>query len=245
MRTTLIALGILLAGTAFAQGGASDDDEKPGSRSTTKKATADERDDATAAPPPRAPAAPSAEGGVEKSSEPVVHEPRKDDPRGEDEEDDDQAVSGMTKRRRGGQVRLDAHAHPEGEYEGVSIGGERLPPRATKKASGPPRMTWPGFQIHDGVPTVFLQTTGAPTYTVTETPGALVVTLHGTKIQLRNNQRPLDVSAFDTTVTEVTAKPHGKDVVVTIRHKNDVIHREHVEPSAGGYQLLLVELPPR
>jgi hypothetical protein len=243
MRTSLIALGILLAGTAFAQSGASDDDEKPGSRTASpKKSTPDESDDS---PPPRAPAAPSAEGGVEKTTEPaaVAAKPSKDDD--DDDDDDDDRPATTTKRRRGGQVRMDAHAHPEGDYAGVSIGGEGLPPRAPKKAAGPQRMTWPGFQMHDGVPTVFLQTTGAPSYTVSETPGALVVTLHGTRIQLRNNQRPLDVSAFDTTVTEVSAKPRGKDVVVTIRHKNDVAHHERVEPSAGGYQLLLVELPAR
>jgi hypothetical protein len=142
-------------------------------------------------------------------------------------------------------VRLKAGAPAgEGNYAGVSLGGQGLPPHPPKlPLKGPQRMTWPGFQIRDGVPTVFLQTTGAPDYAVSDTPGAIRVTLHGTKIQLRNNKRPLKVGEFGTPITEVSAKPHGKDVVVTIKHKGQASHREHVEPSAGGFQVLVVELP--
>ncbi len=134
--------------------------------------------------------------------------------------------------------------HSEGRYAGVSLGGDGLPPKAPKLPlrAGPQRMTWPGFQVRDGVPTVFLQTTGAPNYTITERVGAVIVTLRGTTIKLRNNQRPLKVAEFGTDVTEISAKPHGKDVIVTINRKGDG-HRERVEPSAGGFQLLVVELP--
>ena len=134
--------------------------------------------------------------------------------------------------------------HSEGRYAGVSLGGEGLPPKAPKLPlrAGPQRMTWPGFQVRDGVPTVFLQTTGAPNYTITERVGAVIVTLRGTTIKLRNNQRPLKVAEFGTDVTEISAKPHGKDVIVTINRKGDG-HRDRVEPSAGGFQLLVVELP--
>lgn len=135
-------------------------------------------------------------------------------------------------------------AHAEGTYAGVSLDGPGMPPKAPKlpMAKGPQRLTWPGFQVKDGVPTVFLQTTGTPDYAVTQTAGALLVTLHGTTIKLRNNSRPLKVEAFGTNVSEVSAKPHGKDVVVTIRRTGSA-HRERVEASAGGYQLLVVELP--
>jgi hypothetical protein len=135
-------------------------------------------------------------------------------------------------------------ANPEGSYAGVSLGGQGLPPKPPKlPVKGPQRMTWPGFQVRDGVPTVFLQTTGTPDFAVSEAHGSVVVTLRGTKIQLRNNQRPLKVAEFGTDVTEVIAKQRGRDAVVTIKRKAGAGHRERVEPSAGGYQLLVVELP--
>jgi hypothetical protein len=142
-------------------------------------------------------------------------------------------------------LRLDGKAPPgEGNYAGVTLGGQGLPPHPPKlPMKGPQRMTWPGFQIRDGVPTVFLQTTGVPDYAIKDTPGAIRVVLHSTKIQLRNNKRPLKVGEFGTAITEVSAVPHGKDVVVTIKHKGQTSHREHVEPSAGGFQMLVVELP--
>jgi hypothetical protein len=146
---------------------------------------------------------------------------------------------------KGDALRLNGNAPAgEGNYAGVSLGGQGLPPHPPKlPLKGQQRMTWPGFQIRDGVPTVFLQTTGAPNYAVADTAGAIRGTLRGTKIQLRNNQRPLKVAEFGTPITEVSAKPHGKDVVVTIKHKGTAAHREHVEPGAGGFQMLVVELP--
>ncbi len=145
-------------------------------------------------------------------------------------------------------VRLDnAGIAHEGVYNGVTIGGQNLPPRAPKLPlkTGPQRMTWPGFQVVGGVPTVFLQTTGVPDYAVTDGKGAVVVTLRRTSIKLRNNQRPLKVAEFGTDVTEVSARPRGKDVIVTIKHRGVGAHRERVEPSAGGFSLLVVELPGR
>jgi hypothetical protein len=250
MRPILIALPILLAGSAFAQSNQTDDDEKPGSRAVdSKKNKANDNDDDDSDTPPvagtssKAPAAPAAQGGVDRSDDlPGEHSSP-----GTKDSDDDRGpeVTTTTKTRGHGRLRMnDRAAHQEGAYEGVSIGGEGLPPHPPKlPLAGLQRMTWPGFQVRDGVPTVFLQTTGAPNYAVTESPGVIVVTLRGTKILLRNNQRPLDVREFKTTVTEVAAKPHGHDVVVTIRHKGDATHHERVEQSAGGYQLLLIELP--
>jgi hypothetical protein len=142
-------------------------------------------------------------------------------------------------------VRLDnTGVAREGVYNGVTLGGQNLPPKAPKlPLKGPARMTWPGFQVRDGVPTVFLETTSPPEFTVSEGKGAVVVTLKHMTIKLRNNSRPLKVAEFGTDVTEVSAKPRGKDVVVTIKRKGMGTHRERVEPAAGGYSMLVVELP--
>src|SRR6185503_1538148 len=122
--------------------------------------------------------------------------------------------------------------NPNNEYEGVAPGGSKLPPRAPKLPvrHGPKRLTWTGFQVRDGVPTVFLELTGAPDYRVATEKGAVVLTLKNTVVPLRNNRRPLRVSAFDTTVTDVETKVHGRDTRITIHTRADAPeHHERLE----------------
>jgi hypothetical protein len=141
----------------------------------------------------------------------------------------------------------DAKAAAPGSYKGVAPGAAALPPRAPKLPlkRGPQRMTWPGFQIKEGVPTVFLEVTSAPDYRVAETPGAVTVTLKNTIVPLRNNRRALDVTAFDSPVKQVETRSSGHDVRVTIKTKGGARpqHRERVEDAAGGFRMLVIELP--
>jgi hypothetical protein len=131
-------------------------------------------------------------------------------------------------------------------YQGVTPGAPNLPPRAPRlPVKGPARMTWPGFQVRDGVPTVFLELTSQVEWSVAEEPGKLVYTLKDTTVHLRNNQRPLKVTEFGTPVKQVDAKPKGRDVKVTIALKHRMGHKERTEEAAGGYKLLLVELQPQ
>jgi hypothetical protein len=134
----------------------------------------------------------------------------------------------------------------DGKYQGVAPGGQALPPRAPKLPlkKGPQRMTWSGFQVQNGVPTVFLELTGEPQYSIDDEPGALTVTLHNTVVPLRNNRRALDVNAFDTAVQAVEAVPRGHDVRVTIKTKGTgkPAHHERVREAAGGFRLLVIEL---
>jgi hypothetical protein len=134
--------------------------------------------------------------------------------------------------------------NPGGVYHGVAPGKDALPPHPPKLPikKGPQRLTWSGFQMKDGTPTVFLQTTGVPDYQVSESKGALVVTLRNTKIHLRNNRRPLRLEAWDTNVTKVEAQANGHDTRVTIHMKGAAAHKEHVEPAAGGFQFLVISL---
>jgi hypothetical protein len=104
-------------------------------------------------------------------------------------------------------------------------------------------MTFPGFQVRAGVPTVFFQLTGPVAWSVHEGSDKLVYTLTQTSVPLANNRRPLDVSGFGTPVKAVEAKQHGRDVEVTIRTTKRVAHKEHTESSAGGYKFLVIELP--
>ena len=132
-------------------------------------------------------------------------------------------------------------------YQGVAPGGPGLPPRAPRLPlkRGPQRLTWAGFQIRDGVPTVFIQLTAPVDWSVEEKPGELVYTFKSAAIHLRNNQRPLKVADFGTPVREVKVRPAGRDVKLIIGLAKPVSHRERTEEAAGGYKLLLVELSPR
>jgi len=143
-------------------------------------------------------------------------------------------------------MEADPRAHPvvPTTYQGVSPGAPNLPPRAPRlPVKGKQRLTWPGFQVVNGVPTVFMQLTGPVEWAVSERPGQIVYTLKQTTIHLRNNQRPLRVGEFDTAVKEVDARRSGSDVRVTINVKAKVGHRERTEDAAGGFKLLIVELP--
>ena len=135
--------------------------------------------------------------------------------------------------------------NPEGVYGGVSPGSQNLPPRAPKLPlkKGPHRLTWSGFQVKDGVPTVFLEVTGLPDYHVEQQGGSLVVTLRNTVIPIKNNRRPLRVEAFHTAVQTIEAAGKGRDTRVTIHCKDAVSHKERIEAAAGGFQMLVIELP--
>jgi type II secretory pathway component HofQ len=146
-----------------------------------------------------------------------------------------------------GNLAVAADKPVDAKYQGVAPGAQALPPKAPRLPlkKGPQRMTWSGFQVKDGVPTVFLETTGAPQYSVDDEPGAVTVTLKNTVVPLKNNRRALDVNAFATAVQAVEAAPKGHDVRVTIKTKGTTKpqHRERVEDAAGGFHMLVIELP--
>jgi len=146
-----------------------------------------------------------------------------------------------------GNLNVTDKAAADGKYKGVAPGAQALPPHPPKLPlkKGPQRMTWSGFQVKDGVPTVFVEVTSAPEYHVEDAPGEVVVTLKNTVVPLRNNRRPLEVAAFDTAVKEVSTQAKGKDVKVTIKTKGTErpAHHERVEDAAGGFRMLVIELP--
>jgi hypothetical protein len=141
-------------------------------------------------------------------------------------------------------IKIDEAAPPTEGYKGVAPGAQALPPHPPKlPVKGRQRMIWSGFQVQNGVPTVFVELTAPPDYKVDEQKGALVVTLHNTSVPLKNNKRPLRVGAFNTAVTDVETSESGHDTRVVIKTKDPVSHRERVEAAAGGYQMLVIELP--
>ena len=146
-----------------------------------------------------------------------------------------------------GNLNLTGKGGADGSYKGVAPGAQALPPHPPRLPlkKGPQRMTWSGFQVKDGVPTVFIETTAAPDYQIMAMPGQVIVMLKNTVVPLRNNRRPLDVAAFDTAVKEVSTQAKGKDVRVTIKTKGGErpAHHERIEDAAGGFRMLVIELP--
>lgn len=163
------------------------------------------------------------------------------------EKSDASATKAGAKDEDKGNLNLGDKQAAEGSYKGVAPGSSALPPHPPRLPvkRGPQRMTWSGFQVKNGVPTVFVETTAVPEYHVEDAPGEVVVTLKNTVVPLRNNRRPLDVSAFDTDVKEVVAQPKGHDLRVTIKTKGNERpqHHERVEDAAGGFRMLVIELP--
>lgn len=135
--------------------------------------------------------------------------------------------------------------NPAGTYAGVAIDTQKLPPNVPPTPpSGPPQLTWSGFQLENGVPTVFLQLSGVPQYTVTETNGAVVLLLKNTSVHRKNNRRPLRLEAFETSVRSVETKAKGKDLQVIIKTaKPNSAHTERIQAGASGYQILLIQIP--
>jgi hypothetical protein len=146
-----------------------------------------------------------------------------------------------------GNLNVNDKGAAEGSYKGVAPGAQALPPHPPRLPlkKGPQRMTWSGFQVKEGVPTVFLEVTAAPEYHVEDAPGEVVVTLKNTVVPLRNNRRALDVRGFETAVKEVATASKGRDVKVTIKTKGGdrPSHHERVEDAAGGFRMLVIELP--
>jgi hypothetical protein len=139
--------------------------------------------------------------------------------------------------------KVDRPAILPSSYKGVTPGGANLPPRPPRlPVAGPARMTWPGFQIRDGAPTVFIELTSPVEWTVAEAGSSLVYTLKNVTIPLRNNRRVLEVREFHTAVRSIDARPKGRDALVTIHLSRKVAHKERTEEAAGGFKLLVVEL---
>src|SRR6185436_6470525 len=113
-------------------------------------------------------------------------------------------------------------------YQGVAPGRAELPPHPPKLplAKGPQRLTWPGFQLKDGRPTLFLQLSGPVEYSVSQRPGEVLVTLHDTVVPLRNNLRPLLVQDFNTPVKQVRFDRKKNSVTAVVMVKGSVAHTE-------------------
>lgn len=138
----------------------------------------------------------------------------------------------------------DAPAPVEDEsYVGVRPDPGARNPLPPPRAAGP-HLVWTGFQKAGDAGQVFLQTTGAVDFEVTEARGKRVVLmLRGCGIHLANNQRKLDTRYFGTSVQSVQARRRKKDVevVITLREPGDPAAR--AEPGPDGTRFVVLTFP--
>ncbi len=132
-------------------------------------------------------------------------------------------------------------AEPE-EYIGVAPGSGNKNP-LPKPESGPPKLVWTGFQPSEAGGRVFLQTTQAVTYDTKAGGKRLFVTLRNCRIHLKNNERHLNTSFFDTPVASVSVRQRRQDIEVTIGLKSQVATSPRVQDGPDGTKFVVLDFP--
>ena len=111
--------------------------------------------------------------------------------------------------------------------------------------SGPARVVWTGFQMNGEASRVYLQATADVEVTVTPSKGGLVVTVHNSRMHVRNGTRPLDTRFFRTPVRSISLSQRKKDVALLIglaQPIGDIVPRKEAGPS--GSQFWVIDFPP-
>ncbi len=134
-------------------------------------------------------------------------------------------------------------------YVGVAPGPVGKNPLPSPKADRP-SLIWTGFQMSAAGSRVFLQTSGAVTYEVSnragagKQPGTLSVLLRNCRIHLKNNRRNLDTRYFATPVRSVAARQKSKDVELVISLKEPSSPAPRIEAGPDGTQFVVLDFPP-
>ena len=110
-----------------------------------------------------------------------------------------------------------------------------------KPNTGPPKLVWTGFQPSATGGRVFLQTTQSVTYDTKPSPKRLSLTLRNCRIHLKNNERDLNTSFFDTPVASVKVRQHRRDVEVTIGLKSAVTTSPREEDGPDGTKFVVLD----
>jgi hypothetical protein len=113
---------------------------------------------------------------------------------------------------------------------------------ATPQSTQPALLTWLGFQQVDQTSNVFLQFNDAVSYSIQESQHALTVHLPKTRVNVKNNQRHLDLRYFSGPIRDVSVKQHRKGVSITIRLKKPSGHQVSLRKAENGQPTLVVSL---
>lgn len=128
-------------------------------------------------------------------------------------------------------------------YEGVIPGsGNNLPRIVELRGKKGTWVTWPGFMmLPGGGSRVFLQTTDALKYKVTESPEKIVVRIDRAKIFLSNNKNPLVTTYFDTPLRRTDLRAQGRNVELTLFLKVPAVPVIRQVSDEDGYNYLFID----
>lgn len=150
------------------------------------------------------------------------------------------AVQGLSRRARADEAA--ATTGDAGAYIGVAPGSTNKNP-LPRPDSPTPKLVWTGFQPSPEGGRVFLQTTLAVQFDFKPEGKQLSLTLRDCRIHLKNNERDLDTSYFDTPVAGVKTRQRRKDVEVRIALKTPVQTSPRVDDGPDGTKFVVLEFP--
>lgn len=144
---------------------------------------------------------------------------------------------------------VEGHGHASGSYAGVvpqtasSAPSPDAPPQKARK--GPPKITWPGFQmLPDGSSRVFIQST-APidAKVLPAADGKFELALPGARVTEQTNRLPLDTRYFNTPVTRVSLSVARSGATLELDLRASVTPHVASRRSSSGYYFTFIELP--
>jgi len=113
------------------------------------------------------------------------------------------------------------------------------PPAAPSR---PAKLQAVGFTQLPAVSRVFVKTSAAPRFTITDVGDDVVrLEVENTRVSRRNDTRPLDTSFFSSAVAMITPSKQGSSYVVDIKLKKRVPYQQKVE---GDVLAIDFERPP-
>jgi hypothetical protein len=127
-------------------------------------------------------------------------------------------------------------------YVGVAPGSANKNP-LPKPETGAPLLVWTGFVPSEAGGKVFLQTTMPVTFDAKDGGKQLSLTLHNCKIHLKNNQRDLNTSFFNTPVAGIKTRQHKRDVEVVISLKSAMTAVPRMEDGPDGTKFVVIDFP--
>ena len=150
---------------------------------------------------------------------------------------------------------LTAHAAAEQGKAGNDAGGTATAPDAyigvapgsanknplPRPDTAAPKLVWTGFQPSAEGGRVFLQTTLEVAFDFQPRGKQLSLTLRNCRIHLKNNERDLDTSFFETPVAGVKARQRRKDVEVQIALKQPAETAPRLEDGPDGTKFLVLD----
>jgi len=139
-------------------------------------------------------------------------------------------------------AKAEAPPSSPADYVGVSPGtGNKNP--LPKPDTSEPQLLWTGFQMSEAGGKVFLQTTTPVTFDLKNEAKQLSLTLHNCRIHLKNNQRELNTSFFDTPVAGIKTRQLKRDVEVVISLKSAMTAVPRMEDGPDGTKFVVVDFP--